>query len=106
MNFCFKNFDVGAKSLFKLSLTSFAQQFAQLEDMEASHCLVRSNEVSKEAREEEFSRTVTPKTDGAVTFLAPGVSLPVGTGIFVRACVESQNMNNCLFRKAWKKKTN
>ena len=23
---------------------------------------------------------MTPKTDGAVTFLAPGVSLPVGTG--------------------------
>jgi len=41
---------------------------------------VRSNEVSKDSREEEFSRTVTPKTDGAVTFLAPGVSLPVGTG--------------------------
>jgi len=52
----------------------------QLEDMETSHCLVRSNEVSKDAQEEEFSRTVTPKTDGAVTFLAPGVSLPVGTG--------------------------
>merc|ERR1719234_2866953 len=52
----------------------------QLEDMETSHFLVRSNEVSKDAREEEFSRTVAPKTDGVVTFLAPGVSLPVGTG--------------------------
>jgi len=52
----------------------------QLEDMETSHCLVRSNEVSKDVREEEFNKTVTPKTDGAVTFLAPGVSLPVGTG--------------------------
>ena len=48
--------------------------------METSHCLVRSNEVSKDVREEEFNKTVTPKTDGAVTFLAPGVSLPVGTG--------------------------
>ena len=55
----------------------------QLEDMETTHCLVRSNEVSKDAREEEFSRTVTPKTDGSVTFLAPGVSLPVGTGLFL-----------------------
>ena len=53
---------------------------SQLEDMETSHCLVRSNEVSKDVREEEFNKTVTPKKDGAVTFLAPGVSLPVGTG--------------------------
>ena len=51
--------------------------------METTHCLVRSNEVSKDAHVEEFSRTVTPKTDGAVTFLAPGVSLPVGTGCFI-----------------------
>jgi len=54
--------------------------------METSHCLVRSNEVSKDGREEEFSRTVAPKTDGAVTFLAPGVSLPVGTGFLLLPC--------------------
>ena len=49
--------------------------------METDHCLVRSSEDSASVREEEFNKTVTPKTDGAVTFLAPGVSLPVGTGL-------------------------
>ena len=71
--------------------------------METTHCLVRSNEVSKDAQVEEFSRTVTPKTDGAVTFLAPGVSLPVGTGCFIFI---SRKINKRLSRKAWKKKTN
>ena len=77
---------------------------SQLEDMETTHCLVRSNEVSKDAHVEEFSRTVTPKTDGAVTFLAPGVSLPVGTGFFILTCEEETSKHLC--RKAWKAKTN
>ena len=60
--------------------------------METTHCLVRSNEVSKDAQVEEFSRTVTPKTDGAVTFLAPGVSLPVGTGFFILTCEDETSI--------------
>ena len=70
--------------------------------METDHCLVRSNEDSTKVREEEFNKTVTPKTDGAVTFLAPGVSLPVGTGLTLWACFFA---DFDISRKAWEEKT-
>ena len=72
--------------------------------METDHCLVRNSEDSTSVREEEFNKTVTPKTDGAVTFLAPGVSLPVGTGLILWACFFAIADFN-ISRKAWKKKT-
>ena len=70
--------------------------------METDHCLVRNSEDSASVREEEFNKTVTPKTDGAVTFLAPGVSLPVGTGLTLWACFFA-DFN--ISRKAWEEKT-
>ena len=82
----------------------FKFAFFKLEDMETDHCLVRSSEDSASVREEEFNKTVTPKTDGAVTFLAPGVSLPVGTGLILWACLfASADFNTS--RKAWEEKT-
>ena len=80
----------------------FKFAFFKLEDMETDHCLVRSSEDSTSVREEEFNKTVTPKTDGAVTFLAPGVSLPVGTGLILWTCFFA-DLNTC--RKTWEKKT-
>jgi len=52
-----------------------------IEEIEENHCLVRPppQSVQKED-EEQFTKTVTPNTEGNVTFLAPGVTLPVGTG--------------------------
>lgn len=50
-------------------------------DLKPSECLVRETPVVKLSnQQEEFNKTITPKTDGDVVFLAPGISQPVGTG--------------------------
>jgi hypothetical protein len=49
--------------------------------LEATHCLVRPGVTQAVGQTDQFSKTVTPhRPEGGVTFLAPGVSLPVGTG--------------------------
>lgn len=50
-----------------------------ISQMETNHCLVRNPQIQSN-NQDQFTKTVTPKTDGGVTFLAPGVSMPVGTG--------------------------
>ena len=50
---------------------------------------VRAGPQAKVEQQEQFTKTVTPKTDGGVVFLAPGVTLPVNptvarTHLFIR----------------------
>jgi len=58
--------------------------------LEARHCLVRARVEGRREEAEEFTKTVAPVTDGAVTFLAPGVSLPLGTGKLGKRKVETK----------------
>jgi len=52
-----------------------------LSELSQSHCLVRESSVLKvDNQQGDFTKTITPKTEGDVVFLAPGVTQPVGTG--------------------------
>jgi len=54
----------------------------QLSELKESESIVRDLPLVKVAQghTQEFNKVITPKTDGDVTFLAPGVSQPVVTG--------------------------
>lgn len=50
-------------------------------DLKQTECLVRElPQLKVPTQQDQFTKTLTPKTDGDVVFLAPGVSQPVGTG--------------------------
>jgi len=50
-------------------------------ELSQSHCLVRDSSVVKvNSQQGDFTKTVTPKTEGDVVFLAPGVTQPLGPG--------------------------